>query len=511
MATESYRTESYWMQSAPPPSYPTLTETAETDVAVVGGGIAGICTAWELARLGIRVAVLEARDILSANTGHTTAKLTALHGFRYARLRSSLGEKACARYAESQQDAVDHAVDTATELSIDCELERRVAYSYVMSPDRLDMVRDEVAASRAAGLDAELVTDSPLPYQIAAAIRLPNQAQFHPRRYLLGLAGDLVRRGGQIFQHTRVTDLSEGKPCLLTTQSGATLVADHVVIATGFPVYDRVSLFTRLTPRRELVVAAPIAAEQDPEGMYLTPEDGTRSVRTAPYGAGQRLLIVTGEAFRPGTADVTERFDVLERWTRRYFDMRSIDYRWAAQDYTTTDSVPYVGRFPGGEGRVWVATGFGAWGMTNGVMAGRLLSMLIAGQPEPSWAQLYDPHRLHPLVEAPKLAASGVAVAQHFVADRLGTPGVERVADLKPGQGAVLDLNGNLCGVYRDESGALRAVSATCTHQGCIVGFNNAERTWDCPCHGSRYDVDGGVLGGPAIQPLQPCVVPEAL
>lgn len=491
------------MASTDQPHHPALVADDEADVAVVGGGIAGVCTAWELARLGVRVALVEARDILAANTGHTTAKLTALHGMRYGQLRSTLGDEASAWYARSQQDAVDHAIDTASELRIDCDLERRAAYSYTLSVDQLDTVRGEVEAARAAGLDAELVTDTPLPYRIASAVRLRDQAQFHPRKYLLGLAADLVRRGGRIYQHTRMTDLEEGRPCLLSTASGARLVADHVVIATGWPVYDRVSLFTRLTPRRELVVAAAIRAEQDPDGMYLTPEEGTRSVRTAPYRDGRRLLITTGESFRPGTVDVADHFSVLEQWIREHFDVESIDYRWAAQDYTTTDSVPYVGRFPGGEGRVWVATGFGAWGMSNGVMAGRLLSSLITDQPVPPWVDLYDPHRLHPLVEAPKLASSGAAVARHFVTDRLGTPGVDQVSDLAPGQGAVIDVDGDLCGVYRDDFGSLRAVSATCTHQGCIVGFNNAERTWDCPCHGSRYSVRGSVLNGPAIRPLE--------
>jgi glycine/D-amino acid oxidase-like deaminating enzyme len=389
------------MASTEQPDHPALVGDHETDVAVVGGGIAGVCTAWELARLGVRVALLESRDIVAANTGHTTAKVTALHGMRYGKLRSSLGEQAADRYTRSQRDAVDHVVSTASELGVDCDLERRPAYSYVLSADLVDTVRDEVDAARAAGLDAELVTDSPLPYPIAAGVRLADQVQFHPRKYLLALAADLVRLGGRIYQSTRVTDLEEGRTCRLVTESGAKLAARHVVIATGWPVYDRISLFTRLTPRRELVLAAAIPDGQDPGGMYVTAEDGTRSVRTAPYRAGTRLLIITGEAFRPGTVNVSDRFSVLEQWTRKHFEVDSIGYRWAAQDYTTTDSVPYIGRFPGGEGRVWVATGFGAWGMSNGVMAGRLLSGLITGQPALPWTDLYDPHRLHLRVEAP--------------------------------------------------------------------------------------------------------------
>lgn len=501
--------ESYWMASTGQPRHPALSGPTDADVAVVGAGIAGVCTAWELARAGRRVALVEADQILSAITGHTTAKLTALHGFTYAPLRSSLGERAAMQYARSQQDAIAHVAATADELAIDCELESRPAYSYVVAEDRIDQVRDETDAAQAAGLPADLVTDTDLPYRIAGAVRVPDQAQFHPRKYLLGLAEDLVRHGGRIFEASRVVALDGGPPCRLTTDSGAVLTAEHVVVTTGFPVFDRVSLVSRLTPRRELVVAAAIPPQADPGGMYITYQEGIRSVRTAPYRDGRRLLIVTGEAFRPGTVSTLERFARLTDWAEANFPVTSIDYRWAAQDFSTTDNVPYVGRLPGGHGRVWVATGFGGWGMSNGVMSGRLLAARITGQRVPEWADLYDPHRLHPVAEAPKLAKAGAAVAMHVVGDRLRRSDVSSVADVRPGHGAVLRIGGHLCAVYRDAAGVVNAVSATCAHMGCVVGFNDAERTWDCPCHGSRYGTDGHIRNGPTVRPLEPRTVDD--
>ncbi len=494
--------ESYWMASTEQPRHPALTGDITADVAVVGGGIAGVCAAWELARAGRRVVLIEADRILSSVTGHTTAKLTALHGFTYAKLRSSLGKQAAAWYARSQQDAIAHVAATADELGIECELESRAAYSYVVSDDHRDLAREEATAAREAGLVAEFVTDVGLPYPVSGAVRAPDQAQFHPRKFLLGLADDLVRRGGQIVETTRVTGLDGSGPCRLPTEQGATVTAEHVVIATGFPVIDRTSIFTRLSPKRELVVAGAIPAEADPDGMFITYQGGTRSVRTAPYREGQRLLIVTGEAFTPSTVSTAERFTKLTDWARQHFPVISIDYRWAAQDFATTDHAPYVGRFPHGHGRVWVATGFGGWGMSNGVMSGRLLAALIAGQDVPEWAKLYDPHRLHPIAEAPQLMKTGLGVAKHYVRDRLRPSQGSSVADIKPGHGAVVRVDGELCAVYRDDSGALQAVSAICAHRGCTVGFNDAERTWDCPCHGSRYAVDGAVLNGPTVRPL---------
>src|SRR5215208_123449 len=267
--------ESYWMDTTGSTSYPALTGDLEVDVAVVGAGIAGMCTAWEVARTGRSVAVVEADRIVAGTTGYTTAKVTAQHTMIYAHLRSALGAETARLYAQSQQDAVEHLVATVAELGIDCDLERSSAYTYVTSPDQVQQVRAEVDAAEQAGLPASGVTETRLPFRIAAAIRVDDQAQFHPRRYLLALAEDLTSRGGQIFERTRVVDLDEGEPCRVTTENDATVTARDVVVATHYPVFDRALLFSRLTPNREVVVAAPIDAGQDPAGMYITQEENS--------------------------------------------------------------------------------------------------------------------------------------------------------------------------------------------------------------------------------------------
>ncbi|SDZ16337.1 Glycine/D-amino acid oxidase [Micromonospora pattaloongensis] len=492
------------MDSTAATSFPALAGELDVDVAVIGGGIAGLCAAWELTRAGQRVAVLEADRVAAGVTGYTTAKLTAQHGLIYAHLRSTFDAETARLHAAAQLDAIEHVATTAEQLGVDCDLERLPAYTYVTSPERVDEIRAEVEAAAEAGLPATLVTGTDLPYAVAAAIRVERQAQFHPRRYLLALAADLAARGGQIFERTRVVDLDEGDPCRLTTESGATVRARDVVVATHYPIFDRAGLFTRLVPRRELVVAAVIDADRDPGGMYLTTEQNTRSVRTAPYGDGRRLLIVTGEHFKPGTPGVQRRFETLAAWTRDRFGVDSLAYHWAAQDNTTADRMPYVGPLHLGADHVYVATGFNAWGMSNGVMAARLLAALIDGRELP-WARLYDPRRLHPVAEGPAFVKANLSVARRFVGDRIRpTSHADSPADLAPGAGAVIRVEGRRCAVYRDEAGALHAVSATCTHLGCVVAFNDAERTWDCPCHGSRFGVDGSVLQGPATEPLPP-------
>ncbi|MET9955883.1 FAD-dependent oxidoreductase [Streptomyces sp. NPDC006339] len=500
--------ESYWMESAPGTAYPGPTGDLEVDVAVVGAGVAGICVAWELARRGRRVALLEADRVAAGVTGYTTAKLSVQHGLVYARLRASLGAEGARLYARSQQEAVDHVGRVAAELGIDCELESAPSHFYTERPDGVDELREEADAAREAGLTASFVEDTELPFPVAGAVRVEGQAQFHPRKYLLALVADLVERGGIVRERTRVVSLDEGEPCRLTTEQGAEIVARDVVVATHYPVFDRALLFSRLEPRRELVVAADLPAGRAPAGTYLTHERNTRSVRTAPYGEGRRLLIVTGESFTPGDGDVSARYERLAAWTSEHFPEARITHRWAAQDNSTTDKVPFVGRFHPGSRHVHVATGFGGWGMSNGVMAGRLLAAHIAGEELP-WSALYDPRRLH-MREATSLLKLQGSVLKHFVGDRLASSHVDDVEQIPPGTGAVVRVGGRRCAVYRDEQGTPHSVSARCTHLGCLVHFNDAERAWECPCHGSRFAPDGSVLQGPAVRPLEPRPLPES-
>lgn len=493
--------ESYWIATTDTTAYPQLSGDIEVDIAVVGGGIAGLCTAWELSRAGRSVAVIEAGRIAGGVTGHTTAKLSAQHGLIYDHLRETFGAASARDYATAQTEAIEHVATTAGHLGVDCDLERAPAFVYTESEDRVPTLRAEAEAAREAGLDASFTTDTGLPFPVAGAVRVENQAQFHPRKYLLAIAADLTARGASIYERSRVVELdSDHAVHTLTAESGATVSAREVVVATHFPIFNRLKLFPRLTPRRELVVAAPIPAEADPGGMYLTPEDHTRSVRTAPYGDERRLLIVTGEAFTPGSPDVSGRLDRLTEWTAERFGATDPAYRWAAQDNATTDKVPFVGRFKGRE-RLYVACGFGGWGMSNGVAAARLIAALSRDEP-PQWSELFDPGRLHAVKEASRLAANQTSVVKHLVGDRITRHPAESPEDLGPGEGAIMRVDGSLHAVSRDEDGTVHTLAATCTHMGCVVGYNDAERSWDCPCHGSRFDQEGAILHGPATEPL---------
>lgn len=495
------RLESHWIDTTPATSYPPLEDDRTVDVVVVGAGIAGVSTAWELVRAGRSVALVEADRVVTGVTGYTTAKLSSLHTMAYGKIRKTFGAKGARSYAQAQQDALGRVRSVSEELGIDCELERTSAFTYVESESAVAQVEEEVEAAVDAGLAAGFVTDTGLPFPVAGAVRLDGQAQFHPRKYLLGLIEDFVAHGGLVFEQTRITGLDEGEPCTVTAENGRTITAADVVVATHYPVFDRALMFTRLEVVRDLVVAAAIPESDDPGGMYITEEQNTRSVRTAPYRDGSRLLIVTGEQFTPGTAEIADRFATLVAWTQERFPSAEVVYRWATQDTSTTDTVPYVGPFHPAAEHVYVATGFGGWGMSNGVMAGRLLAGLVTGD-APPWASLFDPRRMKPVAEAVPMMKLTAKVAGHFVGDRLRSY-VDSVDDIGPGQGAVTRIAGERCAVYRDEAGEMHAVSATCTHLGCLVRFNDAETAWECPCHGSRFGTDGSVLQGPATRPLE--------
>jgi glycine/D-amino acid oxidase-like deaminating enzyme/nitrite reductase/ring-hydroxylating ferredoxin subunit len=495
--------ESYWTGTSGTTRYPALDVRATADVAVVGGGLAGLWTAWELAQAGRRVAVIEARRIGAASTGNTTGKATALQSLNFGAIARTAGREAARQYGQAQLRAVERVAEVSAELGVDCELERRSAYVFVTREQALPELHDELAAAIAAGLPAVFHSDLDLPFAVAGALRLDGQIQFHPRKLLLALAQDLVRRGSTVYEDSRVVVLDDGEPSVAVTETGASVTAEHLVIATGYPIASTAALRRTLRPRRELVVAGPVPAASAPEGMYTTLEDEVRSVRTAPLDATHRLLIVAGEKFAPGAGGVGARYATLSGWAAEHVGLHRVTHRWSTQDYETEDRAPLIGRVSQAPDRAhtWIATGFGGWGLTNAVVAARLIAAGIAGSGLPEWAVPFSPVRLErPEGEGTPQIGDGPSVVRHRI-----EPGERAaVAAIQPGEGMVVDVGGEHCAAYRDLSGILHLVSAVCSHLGGTVGFNDAEKTWECPCDGSRFAPDGAVLQGPAVRALAP-------
>jgi glycine/D-amino acid oxidase-like deaminating enzyme len=440
--------QSWWMTSEPPRPRPTLDRDLTVDVAVVGGGITGLATARELHDRGVDVAVIEADRIASGSTGFTTAKVTALHGLTYVDIVNRHGDAKAVQYAAANQWAVGHIADLV-------DAERLPAFTYTTDPDRVSDIEAEVVTATNLGLPASLVHETDLPFDVAAAIRFDDQAQVHPRRLC-----EVIADGLTIFERTRVVDIVEYDEHVDLRCGDHTVRAANVVLATLLPIDDRGGFFVKTAPMRSYAMAVSIRGDA-PAGMYLGVDSPTRSVRPLPDVG----LVIGGNGHRVGEEpDTPGQYAELEAWARATFDVTDVVARWSAQDYAPADHVPYIGRSPRRD-RVFVATGFRKWGMTTGVVAGRLLADRLTGVDNP-WSPVFDATRVDPFGSVKDLVASNAHVVEPFIEGHVGSK------------------------------------TKRCTHLGCVVRWNEAERSWDCPCHGSRFGEDGDVLEGPAVVSL---------
>ena len=497
--------ESYWIASTEDSNYVPLAGDVEVDVAVVGAGITGLTTALLLQEAGLSVVVLEGKSSIGRGvTGATTGKITAGQSTVYTRLEDSHGAETAALYAASQSAAVDLVREITREHGIDCDLERVTHYVFAEREDEIAQLEKEAEAASRAGLLVQLVREPHTPFPAVAALALGGQLQFHARKYLLGLARAVVAAGGVIHQDARVEEIEKGEKRRMRLPGG-TVSADDIVLATHVPFGFEGAFYARLEAHAAYAVAVPIE-EDVVEGGWINVGTPTRSIRTTPLEGGGRLLVVVGEGHVVGREDdPRERYAALAEYVGHHFTDEDVPYRWSTQDQYPVDGLPYIGRVGGDDDGLYVATGFAGWGLSNGTLAGMLIADAIVGR-ENEWSRIYDPER-HSVTRAPaSLAKQNLGVAKELVGGKLQRRS-ESLDDLAPGSGAVLELDGEKAAVHRDEDGRITAVSAICTHMGCDVAWNPAESTWDCPCHGSRFAVDGAVLEGPATRPLAPVEV----
>lgn len=497
MGTLQETNPSLWVATtADADASPDTDPPASADVVVVGAGITGLTTARLLAEDGASVVVLEAGPVAAGVTGYTTAKVTALQRTTGSEISKRHGRERADGYLQANQAAVERVAELVAADGIECDLERAPACTYTEQGEEVPSIEAEAEALRAAGLPARVDSDTELPFPVAGAVWLADQLQFHPRRYCLGLADAVTRRGGHV-EHRRVLSVDEeGDGCKVSLE-GMAVRAQHVVIATHLPFPKDGAYFARAHPYRSYAMAVRLGGER-PRGMYISAESPTRSVRSTADG----WTILGGEGHKVGEDDDTrERYRALESWATEQFDVAEIGYRWSAQDYESVDGVPYIGPLTDRHHRTWIATGFRKWGMSNGTVAAMVLADAIAGRENP-WAAAFDSRRRAPKASAKAFVVENAEVGVRFVGDRLKARNAPSAGELQPGEGALADLDGRTVAAYRDDDGTLHAVSPTCTHMGCRVTFNTAEKSWDCPCHGSRFDVDGRVIQGPAVEDL---------
>ncbi|GAB6060026.1 FAD-dependent oxidoreductase [Desulfonatronum parangueonense] len=484
-----------------------LTADTQTDVCVVGAGIAGMTTAYLLAREGKSVIVLDAGQIGGGMTQRTTAHLSNAIDGGYHQIERLHGEEGAKIAAQSHTAAIERIGQVSSEEAIDCDFERVDGYLFTSPGESKQELELELKAAHRAGLTGvELLQDSPPQgLRTGPCLRFPDQGQFHPLKYLAGLAKAIERFGGRIFLQTRVTDMKGGSSAYVRTDAGQTVSAASIVIATNSPINDIVTIHTKQAPYTTYVVAARIPRGSVQRALYWDTEDPYHYVRihgvTGENGEHD-LLIVGGEDHKTGQFDDgTQRHARLETWARERFPMlESVEFRWSGQVMESVDGIAFIGRNPSGFQNIYIATGDTGMGMTHGTIAGMLITDLVMERQNP-WAKLYDPSR-RTLRALNKWTEENLNVASRFVKDLSAGESMDVLEKIPVNEGAVLRQGLKKMAVYRDEQGTAHKLSARCTHLGCVVSWNSLEKSWDCPCHGSRYDSRGKVINGPANKDL---------
>jgi glycine/D-amino acid oxidase-like deaminating enzyme/nitrite reductase/ring-hydroxylating ferredoxin subunit len=499
--TDNGRTSSVWMATSPMLEDPPLTSDAHADVCIVGAGIAGLTTAYLLTKEGRRVIVVDDGPTAGGETCRTTAHLVSALDDRFYHLERLHGAEGARLAGQSHAAAIDKIEQIVRDEQIDCDFMRLDGYLFVPPGDDLAQLEDELKASHRAGLtDVSRVERAPITtFDTGPALRFPRQGQFHVLKYLNGVAGAAKRQRAVIYNGTHVDGINGGKDARVETSRGV-ITAGAIVVATNSPVNDLVAIHTKQAAYRTFVVGARVERDSIPQILLWDTPDRYHYVRLQ-RADGHDVLIVGGEDHKTGQAnDAGERFRRLQQWTRERFPhVERFEFQWSGQVMEPVDSLALIGRNPLDSDNVYVATGDSGNGMTHGTIAGMLLTDLIVGRANP-WEKLYDPAR-KTLGATKEFAKENLNVAAQY-AD-LVTPGeVDEVSQIRTGEAAIVRQGLAKVAVYRDENGVLHQRSAFCSHLGCVVQWNSIERTWDCPCHGSRFQTDGHVVNGPAIRSL---------
>ena len=494
---------SYWFETAGGafPRYPALQTSIEVDVAILGAGITGLTAAAALKQAGRRVAVLEAEEIGAGTTGFTSGHLDATTDFPLAQMIFDFGHPAASTVTTATRDAIDH-IEHRCLTWPDCEFRRIPSYQFTESPEGLTGLQNQCAAARKLGFNGWFTRQVPLPFACIGAVQIANQGRFHSVHYLHHVAEEVHGGGSAVYENTSgdpPVETPDGR-CEIETPGG-TVTARQVFVATHSPFLGRTQLELRVFPYQSYVIAARVE-EALADALFWDDADPYHYLRAAsPHDP--HLVIIGGGDHKTGhPGDERECFAELERYASERFSIQAIEHQWSAQYYIPADGLPHVGRMPGRE-HTFVATGFAGTGLTWGTVAGTLVARLILGQRHPL-EEILAPGRLTLLASARNVIAEGLDAVKRFTVDRFAGSKPFEEERIAPGTGQVILRNGHQVAVYRDPAGALFRMSPVCTHAGCIVHWNQAEHTWDCPCHGGRYMPDGRRFAGPPMHDLQP-------
>ena len=552
---------SFWLDSIENKNkFNKLEKDISTDVCIVGAGIFGLTCGYYLTKQGYNVVLLEKeKDIASKTTGHTTAKITSQHNLIYKYLIDSLGESMAKKYLYANQDAIENIYQIINDENIDCDFVRQDSYVYTNNLDELEKIKLENKAVNSLGFKSEFVTSTPLPFNVLGALRFPNQAEFNPIKYAYGLAkcitsngssaidglvnagsvgsvsvGDgivenspggaslnLAKGTGEIYTDTLVQNIKKENDEFITSCKDYVVRSKYVILASHYPFIDRLGYyFLKMYQSTSYVIAVDIG-DKTFDGMYINSKQPTFSYRFANFSGscGKRLLLVGGADHKTGSKiDLSNAYSILEYEVRKYYPDCKVLYKWNTEDCITLDKIPYIGEFSHFKPNMYIGTGFNKWGMTSSNVAGNIIVDKILGR-ENEYENVFKATRLHPIKNNVELGNMIKETTNSFVINKFKVPDANldviednsvmsgskkagNFEEIKNDSGHVLKYNGQTIGIYKDNDGKIFAVNPICTHLGCLLSWNNLDKTWDCPCHGSRFDYKGHQLYNPAIRDL---------
>ena len=498
--------KSYWINSVKKEEFESLHNDKKVDVCIIGGGLTGLTTAYYLSKTNFNVALLEKTKLCEHTSGYTTAKITSQHGLFYHYLIQSQGREKAKQYLEANEQAIQNIQNIIKEENIECDFEKQNAYVFTKDQKEVAKIKREVEDVKSLGKEAKFVTETKLPFPILGAIEFTDQAQFNPCKYAQGLVKAIQSSSKEnqveIFENTKVIDLKkqeEGYEIL--TENGNKVMAKYVVIASHYPIINAPGFyFLKMYQSLSYVVVAETSIDSI-EGIYINAEKPTISIRMVENN-GKKLLMVGGFDHKTGEKkDLSQSYVDLEKVAKQIDPQCNIIYRWCTEDCITLDKIPYIGEFSSMMPNVYLGTGYNKWGMTSSNIAANIIVDKILGKENP-YEEVFTSTRMEPVKNRQEVGNIVKEVAQSLIVSQFKIP-QEKLSNISIGEGGIVEIEGQKIGIYRDENNKIFAIKPTCSHLGCELTWNNLEKTWDCPCHGSRFTYTGKSIYDPSIRNLQ--------
>jgi len=478
----------------------TLEKDANADVCIIGAGICGITTAYYLIKRGYKVIVIDKDEIANKVTGHTTAKITSQHGLIYHYLEKEYGVKFAKKYFEANEDAIKNIRNIIQENSIDCDFQEVDSYIYTCDEKEVEKINQEADSLKSININSTKTNESDLPFNILEAVKFKNQAQFNPLKYIKGLVNYILKNGGKIYTKTLCTDVKRKNDEYTTYANGHKIHSKYVVLASQYPFLKVPGLyFTKMYQSLSYVIALETNSKL-PNGMYLNVESPTYSFRTA-NNNGKEILLLGGADHKTGDkVDYEKTYGILEKKAKEIYPDCKILYKWSTRDAITLDKIPYIGEYSNLLPNMYIGTGFNKWGMTSSNVAANIIADKIEGKFN-AYEEVFKSTRLKPITNKGEMKNMIVDSTKSLIINKLKEDSLQ-IKDITNNSGGIVEFDGEKVGIYKNEEGKIYCVKPICTHLGCLLEWNDADKTWDCPCHGSRFNRYGKNIYGPAIKDL---------